>query len=337
MREQDTPMRLVDLWTERFPSCYKQMDNMHGAKGEGALWWPDYCPLPVSAANTLLMAADLDERTAAAFAAELTACWAWQKDKIIYSFDPDLTDALIEQVNDLNDTDVLPVDLLVHLPYPCIYVKAPTMTDHTDGFFAWIEWDTERKMEELRVQLVVKDFEHTIPQMLHLIPGATIKECIEDTVHLCMKKRPSTAVTSDDFLRTFSTLLAAIQHLLYLTAVNADISDESAPVLTVVKPETSNKKSSEKINRGKENEIISKQVGVRVGAALRAAKKRSPSQNTNAGTGSRKRAHTRRGHWHHYWTGPKDGERELTLKWVSPTMIHPEEGRPDNVTMFPVQ
>ena len=33
---------------------------------------------------------------------------------------------------------------------------------------------------------------------------------------------------------------------------------------------------------------------------------------------------SRRGHWHHFWTGAKDKpeERKLVLKWVAPTMIH---------------
>lgn len=35
------------------------------------------------------------------------------------------------------------------------------------------------------------------------------------------------------------------------------------------------------------------------------------------------RPHMRRGHWHHFWTGPKNDEtnRKLVLKWLSPMMI----------------
>ena len=37
--------------------------------------------------------------------------------------------------------------------------------------------------------------------------------------------------------------------------------------------------------------------------------------------------HSRRGHWHHFWTGAKDKpeERKLVLKWVAPTMIHGDQ------------
>lgn len=34
------------------------------------------------------------------------------------------------------------------------------------------------------------------------------------------------------------------------------------------------------------------------------------------------RPHTRRGHWHHYWTGSRsDNSRKLILKWTAPTFV----------------
>ena len=31
------------------------------------------------------------------------------------------------------------------------------------------------------------------------------------------------------------------------------------------------------------------------------------------------RAHVRRAHWHHYWTGK--GRTELVLRWIAPTLV----------------
>jgi hypothetical protein len=31
--------------------------------------------------------------------------------------------------------------------------------------------------------------------------------------------------------------------------------------------------------------------------------------------------HTRRAHWHHYWTGPRGGKRTLILHWIPPLFI----------------
>ena len=39
------------------------------------------------------------------------------------------------------------------------------------------------------------------------------------------------------------------------------------------------------------------------------------------------RPHTRRGHWHHYWTGTKDN-RKLILKWTAPIFVG---GSSDNI------
>lgn len=86
----------------------------------------------------------------------------------------------------------------------------------------------------------------------------------------------------------------------------------------------------------KAGEVRGLDVGIRVGAALRKARRRYEGTE-NPGTGARKRAHTRRGHWHHYWTGPKNGERKLILKWTAPTFIHPEDGTDDGVVVFPVK
>jgi len=72
------------------------------------------------------------------------------------------------------------------------------------------------------------------------------------------------------------------------------------------------------------------QVGYRIGAELRAyeraASERRPHQ------GGTVRPHMRRAHWHHFWTGPRGGERKLVLKWVPPTMVALKNGEIDGAT-----
>lgn len=66
-------------------------------------------------------------------------------------------------------------------------------------------------------------------------------------------------------------------------------------------------------------------VGVRVGAAIRQQKIRKQSEwpERNQGEHNSPRPHVRRGHWHHFWTGPKTQpeERKLILKWLSPMTV----------------
>lgn len=65
-------------------------------------------------------------------------------------------------------------------------------------------------------------------------------------------------------------------------------------------------------------------MGFRTGSILRSRKvnyARSVSNNVNGRTPPR--PHLRRGHWHHYWTGPKicPESRNLVLRWVAPVAV----------------
>ena len=84
------------------------------------------------------------------------------------------------------------------------------------------------------------------------------------------------------------------------------------------------------IHRGEDTDTAE-----RMGATIRAAEKRY-SAAASSGTGPAKRPHARRGHWHHYWHGPRNA-RQLILKWTAPTFLHPEAGREENVVAIKVK
>ncbi len=70
-------------------------------------------------------------------------------------------------------------------------------------------------------------------------------------------------------------------------------------------------------------------VGKRIGKRIRKFKEERCMMNSKYGLsnntrkGGTKSPHMRRGHYHHYWRGPKDGskERELILRWLEPTFV----------------
>ena len=338
MKDRETPLRLVRKWEKMIPGVYNQLDILRAAKEDGEILWPDYCELPIGAAFTLLVEKEgLSIEQSATVAAELTACWTWRRNKKIYWFDADLAAVLAEQAEDMEGTDVLPCELLMHLPYSCVYIKAPGLLEYTDGFWAWIEYDLNTKKAELRVQWVTEDMEQSFAQVMHLLPGETLKTCILDTVHTIQENLHEDIQLKDVDISETRIILTAIQLLLYLLSENAQI--ESRPS-EMKKGKAIRNVVTLECDADKAGQVEAFDVGIRIGAALRRAKRYMPYEDNEPdsthGTGKSKRTHARRGHWHHYWTGPKKGERKLILKWTAPTIINADKGKDDNIVIFPV-
>lgn len=337
MRDRDTPLRLVRLWPKMLPGCYEQLDRCRAAKLDGSMSWPDYCVLPINAAYTYLVhAAGMEDTDAALVSAELTACWLWRQNKVIYSYDADLVDVLRSQAEDMVDSDVLPADLLMHLPYSCIYIKTPGLLEYIDGFWAWMDYDVNRNGPELRIQWVSEDMQHSVPQVLHIRQGWTIRDCLADTARHTIETLGNDVSDAEEVsAKDARVLLAAIQIILYLVSQDAEISDAPAPTRVQRAPEPG---KTVTLVRDKAGDIDVKDVGVRIGSAIRKARVRYEQRKEAAGPGGVKRPHARRGHWHHYWVGQKDSqERRLILKWTAPTFIHAEDFDGANVIAYPVK
>lgn len=69
-------------------------------------------------------------------------------------------------------------------------------------------------------------------------------------------------------------------------------------------------------------EIRTWDVGLRYGAAIKQYKQ---TNKTHAGSHTGKRPHYRRGHFQHYWRGPRDGERTLEFIWIDPILVNADK------------
>lgn len=49
----------------------------------------------------------------------LAALYAWRKEKLIYTFDADITEELLNTADDI----IVPVEILEHLPAKCLSLK----------------------------------------------------------------------------------------------------------------------------------------------------------------------------------------------------------------------
>ena len=331
MKYIDTPQSLVEKWVGMVPGLWDDLDLMQHSKDSGP-GWPDECAVPMGAAAAAMTHRGEDMDTAERMAAEATACYLWRKNKIIYQLDSTMAAVFQAQARSMDEDKELPVDYLLHLPYPCIYVDTD-IYDGFVGFFAWIEWDVNCKRYELRASWRLPGGGGTWPSMLHILPGKTLLDCADDTFAAAMgnigrmKDGKLIEVPGQVQKEAFELPLFAAQVILYLNSVGADV------YRTTPAARKQGKKKHAKIGIGRDPIIF--EVGMRMGATIRAAEKRS-SAVASPGTGTSKRPHARRGHWHHYWAGPKD-DRKLILKWTTPTFVHPEAGREDNVVAIKVK
>lgn len=160
--------------------------------------------------------------------------------------------------------------------------------------------------------------------VLPLIEGGTVGDCLREAETFMLKSDHWIAeevrayavedFSSTDFQKYFdSTLKSVIQMLLYINSVNADVEMAEEGAKT--------KAERKEIKREKEKTGVEvRNVGYHIGTLI----KNQKARGVGSGRGGRKRSHLRRAHWHHYWVGKRDGERQLILKWVLATAIHPE-------------
>ncbi len=217
-----------------------------------------------------------------------------------------------------------------------MYVALPAHAP-IPGYFAHLEWDVNQQRPELRLLYDHGDGKLT-PGILYL-DRATISEALRDvlatTLATAADGQSHDIHTAGDpateeqwraqalaaglpveridaaLLATRELLEVAISTVLYLCVEEPDILDPDQP------PERAAHHPADRTGFAAAAATVW-EVGYRYGAAVRA--RHAPS--TTAGAAHNPpRAHIRRAHWHHYWTGPRDGERTLALRWIAPTLV----------------
>lgn len=345
MKDRDTPLRLVRRVRKevlvrqinedipggyRFIDPYDAIDMLVNENEPIAPDGPRFCDRSiVESIVRLVSLCGGDDSYNVLHSMAVTACYLWRKNKSVFSFDDDLSRVLTEQVDDLKDTDVLPSDILTHPPYPCTFVKTNVFNGFS-GFWYWVWQGADPNVSELYVVFVAIDMENSSGLGMKLLHGRTIRECwdatLEDPEYILSRDATVSPCVSQQCL---NNLLVAMQFILYLASENADVQD-----VPQAEAPRGRKKRGQILDKA--SEVKEKAVGVRIGNAIRKIK--SPSHpSSQGGTGTKVRPHSRRGHWHHYWTGPRDGDRKLVLKWTAPTFIHIDEFRNDTVVVYPVR
>ena len=257
------------------------------------------------------------------YAIQFSALAVWRLDKEVFQFSPELEDMLFEQSKSDDDMDI-PGRVLEYLPYRAFYVRfsSPQVDGGVtfDGFFVHYEWDTQRGgelcirflflTEELDVSgSEIKLSAKTLAENF-VIFGELVKKNIKE---LQYKENDPVKPGKFNYINVSKDMIKkALELTLYICAQNADIT--ASPKQATYRP-----KKGKIVDRYAE--VRTWDVGVRIGAKVRLARSQHTSQKQSHASHASPRAHMRRGHWHHYWAGPKDGERKLILKWTAPMLI----------------
>lgn len=309
----------------------------------------DYSDL-VHAAASHLMSRGVDIDTAVDDALTAFYISRWRENRIVYTVDETLGDELAAQARTTDRDDRLPGSMIMNLPYPCIAVEGPGICivsrDEATGEVVHELRTTGRMLVSTIPACEEANVLHTVLAVLAEMDGCQgserlahyylpIAETLGDSVSSLreqwMSSAPDLAAasTDDDALFEATIPLYAAQLILYLQAVNADIQR---------KPTGSGKPKSKSSSRTKAEKPPKEYlVGIRVGRTIRAHAAASSGSGRSSSSGWTVTPHTRRGHWHHFWTGPKSDpdKRQLVLKWLHPTMVG-GESKPIT-TVYPVK
>ncbi|MDO8845605.1 hypothetical protein [Methylicorpusculum sp.] len=304
-----------------YPSTSKFVDEFRQSKSRDLPDWPSWCFIPmagwaaiVSIDNSVQI--DPGGRLPLHLAIDLgrlAAIGTWRYSQGVYQFDADFMAALADTlvVGDM------PSDVLYRLPEWCIYINTPGLTwlgSLLHGYWAHLEYDINTYRSELR--LLLDTDEHLIPVPVHLGPW-TVTEAIDransEAVRQAEAHRIDFAPNKDHVQQLAASINPLISLLLYICSDVPEIDSDREPGTSPKRPQRTKTKRGWRWFPADKPRVWS--VGREIGELLRT------NTETVKDTGRSVKTHVRRGHWHGFWTGPRDGERRFNYQWLMPMVV----------------
>lgn len=334
--EHPIPSQLLMAFGQLFPKVWRTL-SWHRENPGNHPSPPNWCYMPISL-SCFIMGDEIKklDRSQYPYLMEkledfqtlpsaITAFYEWRLSKGIYRFN----ETLYNQIIDMPLSGDLPSEVFYSLPEWCIYIETPDnlffYEDPILGFFVHLDYDFVEKSNNLRFLLIDKSQkcystrirlnEKTLKSSIREIYN--ISSRIDDRLGIDINE-----VYSDDAVdKLVEQIMPFVNLTLYICSVNADIL--TFPNIKHQKPQKSRQQNSIA------NQPIFWDIGTRIGPALKnklaQEYKDNSVQSENSTEISNRRSlrpHYRRGHWHHYWTGPRrSDERKLVLKWISPVPV----------------
>ena len=295
-------------WVRRYPASIAQADMLYNDRIDFGELWPDWCGLPM-AATYAIITQGADVLTAVRIMRErpddlpkLTAALLWRQAKAVYRADK----TLVSELDAEDDMDMhVPIEVLKQLPYRCIYIEYPFALSPavvTLGCFVWLEADRRApSIVELRLMYLLAN------DNVVCVPLKLLGEKFVDSLSLI------DSVGSLDRRAALAAVRQTVSLSLYICSDAADVETRSTTPARPHEPRSF---------AANPNAPTMWETGMRVGAAIRAYCKAPPDTTVGKGSHASPRPHVRRAHWHSFWTGPRDGDRALVLRWLPPIPIN---------------
>lgn len=304
----NTALRLLEKYSNKYPGIWEKLEEV--AKENNGSWDTSITYVPVTKVYPFIR----DSYTRGAEAFTVASLASWRQDKQIFTFDKDLEELLVSQADSAMK---IPSEVLKRLPYRTIFVK--TQTREYDGFFVSIDTNV-RKALSIRFTILKNGSDY--PLYCPIDSNLTIEEALEvikASIRDKFGKTPLTGILSDTVAKQFEEMPILLQLVLYICSINAEVKESDTQKNVYRKPATFQQ------IKDKRREVRLWECGQKTGEIIRRFKVSSANNHSSVstGTGSPKRPHSRRAHYHHYWVGPRDSEeRRLILKWLPPTFIN---------------
>ena len=317
---------IVDDWCSnqlvQFPSLMSNTKKYMADRKSYADRWPEWCSLPMAMMKSII-SNDKSIKNPTAITNEvgsvtmyrLMATLLWMQTKMVYRYTADFT-AEMEKSSLKGD---IPIEVLHRLPYDCVFIEAPVTIHDIEaiGFFVWMGQDPMSKKPELCLLYMLQDG-HTYKFPI-VLTGGNIEQAYEAKFRSVVNSPEVRESDRECLLELMlqemadqkQTMEKALNLVLYICSENADIKcvSRQRPVAPSQIPKN----------------YTAWDVGTRISHALRknTASSDQPAHRNHSSHTS-PRPHIRRAHWHHYWTGPRTGERKLVLRWLHPVLIGDE-------------
>jgi hypothetical protein len=266
----------------------------------------------------------------------IAALAAWRMTQGIYRYDPALYAALV-------DTPIagdIPAQVLQRMPEWCVYIATPDMAIATTsgdaplrGVYAWLD---HARGADHDLLVLVCDAEGPRLTPTHIPLVGSLGEACEATLAEWRDAYARGNATqlprkdwADQVQRTIPPILSL---LLYLCSQSPDLTRRGKPDLPANPEPVRTRRTGWRLFAA--DGPREWDVGVRIGAALRAAYAREETGGEASASGRHVRPHVRRAHWHTILSGARlrnDGtpipsaERRAELRWMPPIPVAIED------------